>query len=64
GTKTNQVLLLDFVADQVGSKTKAKTLLNNASVSVNDDVEKNPKSKIATGDRVRIGKQRFLEVQK
>lgn len=55
--------LLSVVATQVESKSKAKRLIVNSAVSVNNEIVNNPKSQLAGGEKIKIGKKIFVTVK-
>jgi len=48
---------------EVGSTSKAKRLIEDGAVKINDATIINPTQKINTGDRIKVGKKIFVIVK-
>ena len=59
---TGKVTLVDTIADKAGSKSEAKRLILGSAVDINGEVVNNPNQKVSTGDKIKVGKKIFLQV--
>jgi tyrosyl-tRNA synthetase len=53
----------DFVSKVVGSKSEAKRLISQNAVDINNTVVENPNQTVNNGDKIKIGKKRFVTVK-
>ena len=61
---TKHDLLYLFVSDFVGSRAEAKRLVKQGAVDINDKTTNDPSVKIKHGDKIKIGKKIFVEINK
>ncbi len=54
--------LLKTIADLVGSKSQAKRLITQGGIDIDGQTVNDPKTKIKGGEKLKIGKKRFLKV--
>ncbi|MFQ5561378.1 MAG: S4 domain-containing protein, partial [Nitrospinota bacterium] len=55
--------LLSVVEHFTQSKTQAKRLIFNGAVDINGLPNKDPKQKVVSGDKIKIGKKDFIQVR-
>ncbi|KKQ43683.1 MAG: hypothetical protein US62_C0044G0011, partial [Candidatus Woesebacteria bacterium GW2011_GWA1_37_8] len=59
---TGKVTLVDTIADKAGSKSEAKRLILGSAVDINGEVVNNPNQQVSIGDKIKVGKKIFLQV--
>lgn len=55
--------LVDVLAKTLGSKSEAKRLISQGGVDVNGEKVNNPNLELKSGDKINLGKRRFLKVK-
>ena len=62
-TVTNRLTSLATITPLVGSKTRAKRLIREGAVDINEQTNKDPQARLKAGDKIKIGKKRFVQVK-
>jgi tyrosyl-tRNA synthetase len=55
--------LVNALATILGSKSEAKRLIGQGGVDINGEKAKNPNIQLNSGDKINLGKKRFLKVK-